>query len=243
MKEILIKSNNQEIALVTNGIENPRKIIVGLHGFNGNLFGDVFSHLKNAFDDTLVCAYNSAGHGESKIKSLDMRLDLIAEELPIVTNYLAEKYKNIPIIIFATSYGAYRTMTSLSRFDLPNVKQIVFLNPAFKMLEILEKIKEFDYNALKDDALVPMKQSLGKYLSKKFLDDLYENDVYRLKYPQIPMTIFIGKRDSLIPRNDTLDFARIYGSEVKYIDDEHCIENQENWNIITDYLKGLWLDI
>ena len=239
MKEILIKSNNQEIELCTNGLKSPKKIVVGLHGFNGNLFGDVYSHLKHAFDDTLVCAYNSAGHGESKIKSLDMRLDLIAEELPIVTNYLADKYKNIPIIIFATSYGAYRTMISLSRYNLPNVKQMVFLNPAFKMLEILEKIKEFDYNALKDDALIPMKKSLGKYLSKKFLDDLYENDVYKLNYPQITMTIFIGKRDPLIPRKDTLEFAQMYECEIKYIDDEHCIENEENWNIITDYLKRL----
>ena len=239
MEKLSIKAKHQEIELVTNGFKSPKKIVIGLHGFNGNLFGDVFSHLKDAFSDSLVCAYNSAGHGESKIKSMDMRLEAIAEELPLVTDYLSRQYPDIPIIVFATSYGAYRTMVSLSKYPLKNVKHLVFLNPAFKMLEVLEKIKEFDYHSLKEDAIIPMKTSLNKYMSKKFVDGIFENNVYKLSYHKIPMTIFIGLKDTLIPRKDTLDFAKLYGSSIEYIDDDHCIENEENWQKIVKYIDGL----
>lgn len=82
-----------------------------------------------------------------------MRLDLINQEIYDVIIYLAKKYTNIPIIIYALSYGGYRTVTTIANFDLPNIKHIIFVNPAFKMLEILQKLKDFDYKNLKKNQL------------------------------------------------------------------------------------------
>ena len=84
-----------------------------------------------------------------------------------------------------------------------------------------------------------MKRKLNKYMTKAFMDDIYQNNVYKLQFNPVPMTIFIGTNDTLIPRQDTLDFAKLHNCKVIYIDDMHCIENQESWQIIIDYLKKL----
>ena len=107
------------------------------------------------------------------------------------------------------------------------------------MLDILEKLKEFKYSSLKEDDIVPMKKSLNKYLSKKFLDDIYENNVYEMNYQKIPTTIFIGTLDGLIPRKDTLDFAKIHGCDVVYIEDDHCIGRTESWEKLIKFLEKI----
>ena len=239
IENYLIKSGNHKIDLHTNAVENPQKIILCLHGFNGDLWGDGFNKIRRAVDNILICSFDSAGHGNSEVQSLDMRLELINKEIYDVVNHLVKKYPKAKIIVFAGSYGAYRTITTLANYDLQNVEHIVFVNPAFNMIEILQRLKEFDYFKLDESSVVPMKQSLNKYLSKKFLDDLYKNDAYTLKFTPIPMTIFIGTQDSLIPRRDTLKFLENHKCFVKYIEDEHGIEKPENWQQIIEYLKQL----
>ncbi len=238
-KNYLVKSGNHNIDLFTNGVENPKKIILCQHGFNGNLWGDGFDKLREALTDMLVCSYDSAGHGNSEVTSLDMRLDLINRETFDVTNFLAKSYPEIPIIIFSGSYGSYRTVSAIANYKLSNVRHIILINPAFQMLNILEKVKEFDYFKLTENDTVPMKQSLNKYLSKKFLDDLYQNDILSLQIPPIPMTMFLGKNDNFVPQQASLEFAKMHNIPVKYIDDEHCISKEENWQLIFDYLRNL----
>ena len=238
-KNYLIKSENHNIDLCTNVIENPKKIILCQHGFNGNLWGDGFDKLREAFTDVLVCSYDSAGHGNSEVASLDMRLDLINRETFDVTNFLAKTYPDVPIIIFSGSYGSYKTITAISSYNLPNVKHIILINPAIQMLNILEKVKDFDYSKLNESDTVPMKRSLNKYLSKKFLDDLYQNDGLLLQLPPIPMTMFLGKYDNFVPQKASLKFAKLHNVPVKYIDDEHCITNPKAWETIIDFLKSL----
>ena len=236
---VIIKSGNHNINLHTNDVDNPQKIILCLHGFNGNLWGDGFSILRKSFNDALVCSFDSAGHGESEVSSLEMRMDLICKEVFDTVDFLAKKFRNVPIFIFALSYGAYRTITTLFHYGLPNVKYIVFANPAFKMLKVLQKLKNFNYFELKDNSIVPMKQKLNKYLTKAFLDDIYIGDVYSLKFKQIPTTIFIGTQDTLIERQDTLDFAKLHNCTIKYLNDDHCVNKQESWEEIIRYLEDL----
>lgn len=240
VETIIIKSQNHNITLYTNAIKNPRKIVLCLHGFNGNLWGDGFSAIRNKFDDILICSFDSAGHGESEVKSLDMRLDLINTEIYDTLKYLAKKFPSVSIEIMALSYGAYRTLTTMHSLSLPNVNKITFINPALKMLSVLEKIKEFSYKSVKENDLVPMKTKLNKYLRKAFLDDLYKNNVYEFKYDKtIPIKIFIGINDTLIPRQDIIEFTKIYPCQIEYIDDEHCPQKEESWNKIIKYLEQI----
>ncbi len=234
---IKIKSCGHNVELITNGVASPKSIVLCLHGFNGNRWGDGFSTLRKQFTDILVCSFDSAGHGESEISSIDMTLKIAVQEIIDVVDYLHKNFSHVPITIFASSYGAYRTMVALSREKL-DVKNLVFINPAFNILKVLEVCKEFDYTLLKTGELVPMKKSLGKLMTKKFLDELFENDIYNMRYLTTPpLTIFIGNNDTLIKREDIFKFAKCYDCELKYLEDGHCLENPDSWQEITKFLE------
>lgn len=237
IKIIEIKSNNHKIKLYTNGVVNPKKIVLCLHGFNGDLWGDGFDRLRGSFDNILVCSFDSAGHGESEIKSIDMTMKDVVCEITDVINYLNKTYSCTPVFLFALSYGGYRAMVALAQNDYKNIKGIIFVNPAFRMLQCLEKLKEFDYNTLPSNALVPMKLKLNKFLSKSFLDDLYNNDIYSMHVEiKVPIYLLIGENDDLIPRSDLMEFASIYDCTIMYLDDGHCLKNENSWVKIRDLI-------
>lgn len=243
MKMLEINSDNHKIKLYTNGVENPQKIVLCMHGFNGDLWGDGFSKLRKRLSDEdkiLVCSFDSAGHGESEVDSIDITLDLVIQEITDVVNYLEKQYENKPIYFYAISYGGYRAMVSIARNNYKNLKGIILVNPAVRMLKILEMLKEFNYKKLSSDATVPMKSSLNKFLSKKFLDDLYENDLFKLSYKMnVPIKLLIGTEDDLIPKQDLKDFADLTKCDCEFLEDSHCVKDDKSWERIVEIIKGL----
>ena len=239
-KFIDIKCDNYTIEMISNGVSNPKAIILFMHGFNGDRWGDGYDRLKHTFEDVLVCSYDSAGHGKSEVSSLDMRLNVVNREMEVVMEYLDSKYKSIPVIVIATSYGAYRTMYYLFNNVKNNIKHVVCINPAFKMLSILERLKEFKYEELKDDDLVVMKKSLNKYVSKAFIDDLYYFDVYKFtSFISTPITLVVGLKDDLIPRCDINEFISLTNCEAIYVNDGHLLESDDSWVDVIELIRGM----
>lgn len=108
------------------------------------------------------------------------------------------------------------------------------------MLEVLEKTKGFDYKKLDSDSKILMKSSLNKYISKKFLDDLYLNDLFKLQFKMnYPITLVIGTKDDLIPRQDLKDFETLTKCKSIYLDDEHCLKKDSSWLKIIEVIKEL----
>ena len=236
-KNILIQMKEHNIDLITNGAEDFNNIVLCFHGFNGDKRGDAYSGLKHRVNNSLVCSFDSCGHGNSEVSSEDMRLDIILEEINVVVNYLLNVEPNKPIILVAVSYGAYRVMQYLFKYK-PKISKVIYINPAFRFLNILEKAKEFKYSALKENDKVVMKKSLNKFMKKEFLDDLFENNLYSKTYDIVYNTeIVVGTRDSLIPIEDTLEIAKRYEYNVTYVDEEHCFENKESWQIISKMIE------
>ena len=236
-KEISIQVKDYNIELITNGAEEFDKIVLCFHGFNGDKWGDAYSGLKRRLENTLVCSFDSCGHGKSVVLSENMRLDLVLQEIEAVISFLKSKCSNKQIILVAVSYGAYRVMNYLIKYK-PQIEKVIYINPAFKMLNTLEILKDFKYADLKAEDRVVMKRSLNKFISKDFLDDLYENNLYSKTFDiKCNTQIIVGTRDSLIPIADTLELAEKYNYKITYVDDEHCFENIESWNAVVDSIK------
>jgi hypothetical protein len=120
----------------------------------------------------------------------------------------------------------------------PDIQKIIYINPAFRILTILEKVREFEYSKLKENALVSMKHSLNKYMRKEFLDDLYENDLYKTNFNiSYDSSVVIGKKDDLIPFNDTLEIVNKFNYPLFYVNDDHCFVNKDSWKIVIDIIK------
>lgn len=237
-KNIKIPINNYHIDLITNEANSFNKIVLCLHGFGGDKWGDAYSGLKQKLSNSLVVSFDSCGHGDSEISSENMRLSLAVQEIESVVNFLKQTEPNKSIILVAVSYGAYRAMLCLGKCN-PNIQKVIYINPAFRMLDIMEKIKDFKYSQLKENEKVPMKRSLNKFISKAFLDDLFENNLYTTTYNlKYDTEIIVGTRDSLIPIEDTLEIAKKYNYKISYIDEEHCFENKDSWNVVADIIEG-----
>lgn len=87
-------------------------------------------------------------------------------------------------------------MAAIAKNRYENLYGIVLVNPAIKTLEILEKLENFDYKKLNDDSTISMNSDLNKFLSKKFLDDLHDNDLFSVDYKmEVPIKLVIGNED------------------------------------------------
>ena len=237
-KDIFINVRDYLIHLVSNGANNFDNIVICFHGFNGDKWGDSYSGLKKILTHSLVVSFDSCGHGKSEILSEDMRLDLILEEIDVVYNFLKQEY-NKPIIFVAVSYGAYRIMQYLIKYK-PTIEKVVYINPAFNILKVLEKYREFNYLELHDNDKVSMKRSLNKFIKKPFLDDLYFNDLYSKVYDlDYNSSVVVGKGDTLIEIQDTLKIASMYNYPIIYVDDTHCLENKDNWKIVANIVEDI----
>jgi len=238
-KNISIAMQNYTIEAITNGAEHFNNIVLCFHGFNGDKWGDAYSGLKPILKNSLLVSFNSCGHGDSAVSSENMRLNLILEEIEVVVNYLKKEIPNKPIFFVSLSYGAYRVMQYLIKFK-PNIKKSIYINPAFRILQCLEKVREFTYSELKENEKVLMKRSLNKYIKKDFLDDLFKNDLYSKVYDiNYDSEIIVGSRDTLIPVSDILEIANNYNYKVTYIDEEHCFENKDSWQVIANMIEEL----
>lgn len=237
-KNISIKTTNHSVELITNGLNEFNNVVLCFHGFNGDKWGDAFSGLKSILTNSLVVSFDSCGHGDSEVSSLDMRLDIILNEFHEIVKFLKHEAPNKPIILVAVSYGAYLVMQYLIKYQ-PKIEKVIYVNPAFKILEILEKTKNFRYSELKDDDLVVMKSSANKFMKKAFLDDLFINNLYTqtgsINYDS---HVVLGTRDSLIPPEDTIEISEKYNLAITYIDEEHCFENRDSWQFIVDIIGG-----
>jgi len=234
-----IDIKNYKINLITNGQNDFDNIILCFHGFNGDKWGDAYSGLKNRANKSLVCSFDSCGHGKSPVPAETMRLSDILDEINAVVSFLKTLCPDKPIVLVGASYGAYRVMEYLIKYSV-DVDKIIYVNPAFRMLERLEELKDFKYSELTDGQMVLMKRSLNKYMNKGFLDDLYNNNLYSQSLSKTYNSeIILGKYDTLIPAEDSIEIAERYDYPITYVDDSHCFENKDNWQSVVEKIKDI----
>jgi len=236
-KSFNLQTKSHNINVITNGKDEFDNIVICFHGFGGDKWGDTYSGLKKRLDNSLVASFDSCGHGESEVSLEDMRLDVILEEIKTVVNYFKEFNK--PIILVSNSYGGYRVIEYLIKYK-PDISKVIYVNPAFNILKTLESVKDFQYTQLKENDKVVVNKSLNKFIKKPFLDDLYNNNLYKQKYDiDYDTDIIVGTKDSLIPIDDTLKISNMYGYKIIYVEDEHIFENKDNYQLVADIIKEI----
>lgn len=238
-KNVTIELKNHKIELISNGAEEFDNVVVCFHGFNGDKWGDAYSGLKRRAENSLVCSFDSCGHGTSEVASDKMRLNEILDEINAVLKIIKKEVPNKSIILVAVSYGAYRVMHYLYKYK-PDIQKVIYINPAFRMLEILQFTKNFKYSELQENQLVSMKRSLNKFMHKSFLDDLHHNNLYQLEERvNYDTDVFVGTRDTLIPLDDTLEIVKKHKYNLFFVEDEHCFMEKENWLKVAERIKGI----
>lgn len=116
--------------------EKLKKIIIVSHGMAGH--GEFFVLLADKLVDqgVMVIAPDYRNHGYSEGKKGDMKnFKNILKDLNYFTNFIKEKYPNIPIFLFGESMGGAVTINFANEFalDFSNLSGLILFAPAVKI--------------------------------------------------------------------------------------------------------------
>ena len=193
--EINSNSNSIKCKLYYNEGTSIENIVVCCHGFAGskeNTGGLRLSeNLLSNQDNTAVLAFDWPCHGKDVRQKLN--LSDCNNYLSIVLEYIDQTFDVKNIYSFATSFGGYLTLKYIYEHGNP-FKRVFLRCPAVNMHDVLRNVV---LSEEQKDAIDKGKDVVAGFdkkirISKKFLDELKENDITKLDYSHESDKIMIG---------------------------------------------------
>lgn len=202
-----IKINNLD-AKVYLPSENIKEVVIGVHGFSGDKESSVLIALAKKLNKNNIAlvTYDLPCHGEND-NSKPLNLDACINSIGEAINYTNNTFINMPISIFATSFGGYLTLAYLSKHS-EKINKLILRAPAIYMSKVLED-NILPFNGFSADK-IENAISLG-YEQPLYIDKYFINDLRKLNLEQLPQTanliyILQGKKDDIVNPNDNEKF-------------------------------------
>ena len=119
---------------------SPTEVVVGIHGFSGDKESSVLIELSKHLNKNGVAliTFDLPCHGKNDNSKI-LKLDECINSLKSVFKFTKSTFKNIPISVFATSFGGYLLLNYLSKSD-ELFKKAILRAPAIYMAEVLENV-------------------------------------------------------------------------------------------------------
>lgn len=155
--------------------EEIKEVLIAIHGFAGDKESSVITSLAKELSNNGFCtiAFDLPSHGKNSATILDFKecLDAVKN----IESYVIKKF-NVPLSIFATSFGAFLLINHLKN-SKESYKKIILRAPAVNMDKTLKKVilpaHKYSIKALKQKVLnVGFEQPL--LIDYKFYNDLKE---------------------------------------------------------------------
>ena len=211
---MLIKSNhNYDINIREYIPQNMKEIIIACHGFGGDKESSAIIALANEmkkYSIGVIC-FDFPAHGESNASDNDLKIQNCIDDIFSVEKYIENKYLNIPISIFATSFGAYITLLKIFKYNT-KYNHIILRAPAIKMDEILKKnILKENFGLLKEKGEIYFGFERKFKLTYSFYISLTENKILNLynNVEKQKINIIQGNVDDIAPIKDTYEFRSL----------------------------------
>lgn len=190
--------------------EKFNEIIIACHGFGGDKESSAIELLSKELykQEKGVIAFDFPGHGESEVNGEFFTIDNCIRDLEQVEKYVREKYKNIKISIFATSFGAYISLLKIIRNN-DNYNKIILRAPAIKMDEIFKNYllqEDLQFFLKRGYTVLGFERKITIY--KSFYKDLLNNKIIDLYNKKRKIFIIQGDQDNVAPIKDTIDFSK-----------------------------------
>lgn len=112
--------------------ENPRAVIVGLHGFNdyGNAFAEPGPGPWFATQGLALYAYDQRGFGSAPGRGLWAGDTRMAEDLAAIVRLLRARHPGLPVYLLGTSMGGAVAMRAMTLPEPPAVDGLILAAPA-----------------------------------------------------------------------------------------------------------------
>lgn len=248
-EQLNIKGKKYEISAKEYIPIEMKEIIIACHGFGGDKESSTIKLLANEMvkNKIGVICFDLPGHGESKVNADELNICNCINDINSVEDYAKNEYRNIPISIFATSFGAYLTLINIARNN-KKYKNIILRSPAIKMGEIyanrLLRESEEEYKKRGYTKLGFEREMLIPY---NFLEELISNNIFEIyssfKIPKI--NIIQGDKDDIAPIEDTIEFVNKHKDNVNlYIipGADHRMKKTGELQKVMEYCKKIILN-
>lgn len=112
-----IQSSNYKISAKSYIPKNMKEIVIACHGFAGDKESSAILALANelAKEKIGVICFDLPGHGESEVNADMLSIQNCIQDINAIEEYIIKTYGNIPVSIFATSFGAYLTLINMAK--------------------------------------------------------------------------------------------------------------------------------
>lgn len=198
---------------------SPSEIIIACHGFGGDKESSAIIELadKATMHNIGLICFDFPGHGESEVNADKLSINNCINDIISIENYIKSTFQDIPISIFATSFGAYITLLKIFKYQT-TYKHIILRAPAIKMDEIFKNslirenmsdFKERDFTQLGFERKMDVPYSFYKDLTVNNILNLYNNNQKIL--------IIQGTEDDIAPITDTYEFINLDKTNISLI--------------------------
>ena len=208
-KHILINGLWSRIYLPENQIN---EIVIGVHGFAGDKESSVLIVLANELNkhNKALISFDLPCHGEND-KAQILNLTNCINSIKTIFDYVKENFANIPISVFATSFGGYLTLNYLSKNN-EHLHKLILRAPAIYMHKILETVILPEHNFNKEDLnkTINLGYENPLLVDNKFLVDLQNLNLENSKTTNHFLYILQGKQDDVVNPNDNAKFFNNY---------------------------------
>ncbi len=223
--------------------DKVKNILVAIHGFAGDKESSVIKAIaENLNETTFVIAFDLPCHGKDEEKS-ELRLNNCINYLKNILNFIKNQYKNIPISLFATSFGAFISLNYLKSHN-EQFRHIILRAPAIFMDEVLTTSILKDHNIslnqfLKQGGNLGFQKEI--IVGKNFLQDLKDNSLASHKFSQ-QIDIIQGDKDDVVDvkKNEAFFYSNFVNFSLHYIKDaDHRFKNPTDISNIIKIVKNI----
>lgn len=246
-REFLLTSKfGYKIQCRENSIENPKEVIIFVHGFGGSKYSDSIQKQEAYFvpNHYVIIAYDAIACGQSEVHSEEMRMEKVIADLDEVVIYAKKTYAGLPINLFGNSFGSYTILVYLATLNHSEFHKIMLKSPAIDMLGILEKCKNIKFKKMKPEDTISFSSKDQSTLKYEFVQDLQKFNVYELyKKFNYPVNIVSGDSDGLVSLASIKKFASVnkptktkivIGAEHSFNDNQSIQLNREIVQILSE---------
>lgn len=240
MESIKIKkANGKKIPCLVEVPENPKRIIIMVHGFTSNKACATAELLFRRLpkDGFGVVTYDQPGHGEAADDVLGV-FNCI-DSLETVEQYVKKRFPGVEIGYFGSSYGAYVTSMYISTREHKGNKAFL-RSAAVNMPElIIEPLKKGWSNEieqmLKNQGYIEPDLGLGDTIKipTGYIKELNENNLIEKfdneKFGHTDFEFIHGAEDPVVNIHVAKSFAEKFGFKFNIIEGEgHSICDKED---------------
>ncbi|MCH4071837.1 alpha/beta fold hydrolase [Pseudoramibacter sp.] len=212
----LQKENGAWVPCLAEIPKKPQAIVIMIHGFESCKecrSGQLLLRRLPPAGFGVIC-YDQPGHGTAEARQEGLRIGACMDSLARVEAYCAERYPDLPVYYFASSYGAYLTLLYVSQRQHRGTR-LFMRSAAVNMPDLFFKADPDPVMVkdLKTKGYFTPNMELGNpvKVSRGMLEDFKANDLPAVfaaaDHSGMQFAMVHGEKDAVIPVEKARAFA------------------------------------